>query len=94
MDFGDLKLIIKTNIIDKVDHSLILNKDYPVEDIQNIRDVFCNILWVDYQPTSENLLVDFSGRIIPLLPDGLRLYSLKLRETDNSFAEWFADDNT
>ena len=93
MDFGDLKEIIKKNIIDQLDHSLILNKDYPVEDVQKIKDVFCNIVWVDYQPTSENMLIDFSNRIIPLLPTGVSLYSLQLRETANSFAEWFADDN-
>ena len=94
MDFGDLKKIIKKNIIDLVDHALILNKDYPVEDVQKIQDVFCNIVWVDYQPTSENLLHDFANRIIPLLPDGVNLFSLRLRETANSYAEWFADDNT
>ena len=93
MDFGDLKKIIRKNIIDSVDHALILNKDYPVEDVQKIREVFCNIVWVDYQPTSENLLADFSQKIIPLLPDGVNLHSIKLRETANSFAEWYATDN-
>ena len=93
MDFGDLKKIIKKNIIDAVDHSLILNNNYPVEDVQKISEVFCNIVWVGYQPTSENLLADFAARIIPLLPEGVKLYSLKLRETATSFAEWFAADN-
>jgi 6-pyruvoyltetrahydropterin/6-carboxytetrahydropterin synthase len=93
MDFGDLKKIIRKNIIDPVDHSLILNKDYPAEDVQKIREVFCNVIWVDYQPTSENMLVDFAGRIKNLLPEGVRLHSLRLRETGNSFAEWFAEDN-
>jgi 6-pyruvoyltetrahydropterin/6-carboxytetrahydropterin synthase len=93
MDFGDLKKIVKKNIIDLVDHSLILNKDYPSADIEKIKDVFCNIFWVDYQPTSENLLLDFSERLIPLLPAGVNLFSLRLRETANSFAEWYASDN-
>jgi 6-pyruvoyltetrahydropterin/6-carboxytetrahydropterin synthase len=93
MDFGDLKKIIKKNIIDSVDHALILNKDYPVEDVQKIREVFCDIVWVDYQPTSENLLDDFSKKIIPLLPEGVKLFSLRLRETANSYAEWYASDN-
>ena len=93
MDFGDLKKIIKKNIIDTVDHALILNKDYQLEDVQKIDEVFCNIVWVDYQPTSENLLADFVNRINPLLPSGVKLFSLKLRETANSFAEWYAADN-
>jgi len=93
MDFSDLKKIIKKNLIDSMDHALILNKDYPVEDVQKISEVFCNVIWVDYQPTSENMLVDFSRKIMNLLPAGVRLHSLRLRETANSFAEWFAEDN-
>ena len=93
MDFGDLKKIIKKNIIDRVDHALILNKDYPVEDVKKITEVFCNIVWVDYQPTSENLLADFAERIRSFLPEGVQLYSLRLRETANSYAEWYAADN-
>jgi 6-pyruvoyltetrahydropterin/6-carboxytetrahydropterin synthase len=93
MDFGDLKKIIKKNIIDLMDHALILNKDYPAEDVEKIKEVFCNVLWVDYQPTSENMLADFSQKIIPLLPAGVSLYSLRLRETANSYAEWVAEDN-
>lgn len=93
MDFGDLKAIIKKKIIDSFDHALILNKDYPMEDIEKIKDIFCNIIWVEYQPTSENMLIDFAERIEPLLPTGVKLFSLQLRETANSYAEWFADDN-
>jgi 6-pyruvoyltetrahydropterin/6-carboxytetrahydropterin synthase len=93
MDFGDLKKLIKKNIIDNFDHALILNKNYPLEDVEKISEVFCNIVWVGYQPTSENLLADFVNRITPLLPSGVKLYSLRLRETANSFAEWFASDN-
>lgn len=73
MDFGDLKEIIKKNIIDYFDHSLILGKDYPLEDVQKTSEIFCNIVWVDYQPTSENLLIDFSRRITPLLPAGVEI---------------------
>ena len=93
LDFGDLKRIIKENIVNMVDHALILNKDYPPEEVQKTREVFGNVLFVDYQPTSENMLADFSQRIRKLLPEGVRLHSLRLRETANSFAEWFAEDN-
>ncbi|MCX6247038.1 MAG: 6-carboxytetrahydropterin synthase [Bacteroidetes bacterium] len=93
MDFGDLKRMIKKNVIDSVDHALILSKDYPVEDIQRMNEGFENVVWVDYQPTSENLLVDFSQKIMAFLPAGITLFSLRLRETANSYAEWFATDN-
>jgi 6-pyruvoyltetrahydropterin/6-carboxytetrahydropterin synthase len=93
MDFGDLKKIIKKNVIDIFDHALILNSGS--RDIfGELPDEHCeNTVFVDYQPTSENLLIDFASRISSLLPSPVRLFSLKLRETANSYAEWYADDN-
>jgi 6-pyruvoyltetrahydropterin/6-carboxytetrahydropterin synthase len=48
---------------------------------------------VDYQPTSENMVVDFAERITSRLPQNIQLFSLKLQETETSFAERFASDN-
>ena len=92
MDFGDIKKMIKQHIIDPVDHSLILSNEYPPEDVQLIKKTFSQIVIVDYQPTSENLLIDFASKINPLLPPGMKLHSLRLRETATSYAEWFAED--
>ena len=93
MDFGDLKKIIKKNIIDPFDHALILGTNYN-EVIKNLPVDACNnMLVVDYQPTSENMLIDFASRITALLPGGIQLHSLRLRETGTSYAEWFAEDN-
>jgi 6-pyruvoyltetrahydropterin/6-carboxytetrahydropterin synthase len=39
------------------------------------------------------MVVDFSQRIISRLPKEIKLFSLKLQETESSFAEWFASDN-
>jgi 6-pyruvoyltetrahydropterin/6-carboxytetrahydropterin synthase len=52
-----------------------------------------HVILVDYQPTSENMVIDFAQRIKNRLPEGITLFSLKLQETDSSFAEWFASDN-
>lgn len=93
MDFSDLKEIIKKSIIDPFDHALILGSDNKNLNFKITEEAFSNILYVGYQPTSENMLIDFSGRIKDLLPPGVRLHSLKLRETATSCAEWFADDN-
>ena len=93
MDFGDIKKLIKKNIIDRFDHALILSSDYQ-DGLKDFPQESCeNIVFVDYQPTSENLLIDFANRISLLLPGTVRLHSLKLRETGNSYAEWFAEDN-
>jgi len=93
MDFSDLKQIINQRIIAQFDHALILFSEDPREELRKIGEPFSNIVFVPYQPTSENMLLDFSSRIRAFLPPGITLYSLRLRETANSFAEWFADDN-
>jgi 6-pyruvoyltetrahydropterin/6-carboxytetrahydropterin synthase len=93
MDFGDLKAIIKKQIIDPFDHALLLNSDLPHEQLQQFGEPFTNIIFLPYQPTSENFLLDFAKRIHALLPRGVSLHSMRLRETANSYAEWFAEDN-
>jgi 6-pyruvoyltetrahydropterin/6-carboxytetrahydropterin synthase len=52
-----------------------------------------HVILVDYQPTSENMVIDFAQKIKNRLPDTIQLHSLKLQETDSSFAEWYASDN-
>jgi 6-pyruvoyltetrahydropterin/6-carboxytetrahydropterin synthase len=93
MDFGDLKRIIKKQIVDPFDHALLLNSEIPQEDLLNFGEPFTNIVFLPYQPTSENFLLDFAKRIGELLPAGVKLHSMRLRETANSYAEWFAEDN-
>jgi 6-pyruvoyltetrahydropterin/6-carboxytetrahydropterin synthase len=38
-------------------------------------------------------VIDFAKKIIDRLPSQIQLHSLKLQETDSSFAEWYAADN-
>ncbi|MDX1545182.1 MAG: 6-carboxytetrahydropterin synthase, partial [Christiangramia sp.] len=52
-----------------------------------------DIILVNYQPTSENMVIDFAEKIKKHLPPHISLHSLKLQETESSFAEWFASDN-
>ncbi|MCX6278226.1 MAG: 6-carboxytetrahydropterin synthase [Bacteroidetes bacterium] len=93
MDFGDLKRMIKKEIIEPFDHALILNSAMGGEDLLQSGEPFSNVLLVPYQPTSENILIDFAERIRKLLPPAITLFSLRLRETATSYAEWFAQDN-
>jgi 6-pyruvoyltetrahydropterin/6-carboxytetrahydropterin synthase len=48
---------------------------------------------VDYQPTSEMMIIDFANVIKQELPSHVKLHSLKLQETDSSYAQWFASEN-
>jgi 6-pyruvoyltetrahydropterin/6-carboxytetrahydropterin synthase len=93
LDFGDLKRIVKTEIVDIFDHSIVLNQNSDHLDLaKRISDYSHRIVMVDYQPTSEMMLFDFAERIKAKLPDFVSLYSIKLYETNNSYAEWFASD--
>ncbi|MBN1198805.1 MAG: 6-carboxytetrahydropterin synthase QueD [Bacteroidales bacterium] len=90
MDFSELKKIMKTEVIDRMDHALILPSDLDISELKKMGETFSKIIVVDYQPTTENLLVDFAERINKALPEGVKLHSMKLRETATSYAEWFA----
>lgn len=94
IDFSDLKKIIKDEIVDVFDHVTVFNKNTPhVELAKELEDRGHNVLLVNYQPTSEMMVIDFAQKIIKKLPETIQLYSLKLQETDTSFAEWYASDN-
>ena len=93
MDFSDLKRIVRKEIIDLFDHSVVLSNKIDREKSETFKKLFGNTVLVSYQPTCENLVADFASRIAPHLPPGVRLHSLKLYETATSFAEWFASEN-
>jgi len=93
MDFSHLKGIVKEHIVEVFDHALVLRDKTPMEGIDMNSDAFQKVIMVDYQPTSENLLIDFAERIGKLLPDYVKLHSMRLQETVTSYAEWFAEDN-
>lgn len=93
LDFGDLKKIVKSEIVDVFDHATVLNKNSPHRELaEKIREHSPKVILVEYQPTSENMIIDFSKLISAKLPDSVKLHSLKLYETQNSYAEWFASD--
>jgi 6-pyruvoyltetrahydropterin/6-carboxytetrahydropterin synthase len=93
MDFSDLKQIVNKHIIEHYDHALLLNAQTDPELISALKRNYKKILTVDYQPTSEQLLVDFASKIQAQLPPNVMLYKLRLSETQNSYAEWVATDN-
>ena len=94
IDFSDLKVIVKNKIVDVFDHATVFNKNTPhVELAKELSDRGHNVLLVDYQPTSEMMIIDFANVIKQELPSHVKLHSLKLQETDSSYAQWFASDN-
>jgi len=94
IDFKDLKKIVKGEIVDKFDHATVFNKNTPhVELAHELEKRGHSVILVDYQPTSEMMIIDFASKIKAQLPENIELHSLKLQETGTSHAEWFASDN-
>lgn len=94
IDFSDLKKIVKEEIVDQFDHATVFNQTTPhIELAAELKSRGHHVILVDYQPTSENMVLDFAGKIIRRLPQTIQLHSLKLQETETSFAEWYASDN-
>ena len=94
IDFSDLKKIVREEIVDVFDHATVFNQNTPhVELAQELSTRGHHVILVDYQPTSENMVIDFADKIKSRLPQDIKLFSLRLQETESSFAEWFASDN-
>jgi len=94
IDFGDLKKIVKEDIVEVFDHATVFNKNTPHRELaKELSDRDHNVLLVDYQPTSEMMVIDFASKISKRLPENIKLHSLKLQETATSYAEWYASDN-
>jgi 6-pyruvoyltetrahydropterin/6-carboxytetrahydropterin synthase len=94
IDFSDLKAIVKQNIVDYFDHSVVVSNRAGKPEIKNVEQMFDKYYVVDYQPTCENLVTHMVTLIKDKLPSGIELFSLRLVETATSYAEWFASDNT
>ena len=94
IDFSDLKKIVKEEIVDVFDHATVFNQNTPhIELAKELKNRDHHVILVDYQPTSEMMVIDFASKIKKRLPENINLFSLRLQETETSFAEWFSLDN-
>ena len=82
MDFTALKSLVENEIIEVFDHAFVVPQDSPYASIENTKKIV-----LPFQPTCENLLLYFAKLLNDKLPEGVRLHSLKLHETETSFAE-------
>ncbi len=76
IDLSKLKLIIKQEILDKVDHKHLNH------DVEFLRGVI---------PTAENIVKAFWAILAPRIPEG-KLVSLRLRETENNIVEYRGEE--
>ncbi|MDD3772780.1 MAG: 6-carboxytetrahydropterin synthase [Weeksellaceae bacterium] len=94
IDFGDIKKIVKSQVEDYFDHSILLNANSPHKILgEKLIEEGHKVIFTDYQPSCENMLIDMVERIRLYLPETVSLHSLRLHETETSYAEWLAEDN-
>lgn len=91
MDFGDLKKVVSEEILQKFDHALVLKGTDPL--LSSMDDSNTLIIRTEYQPSCENILIDFVGRLLKRIAAPIQLHSVILRETASSYASWYASDN-
>ncbi len=95
VDFGDIKKIVKAEIIEVWDHAVLLNGLTPHRNLgQELEQQGHKVIYCDYQPTCENMLYEIAAKIRNQLPANVILAYLKLHETENSYGEWFAEENS
>ena len=95
VDFGDIKKIVKEEIVDVWDHAVLLNALTPHKELgEDLAQKGHKVIECNYQPTSENMLYEIAEKIKNKLPSHVQLAYLKLHETENSYGEWFAEENS
>ena len=82
IDFGDIKKIVNEQVINLLDHTLMLPQNSPFTNIEGTKKLI-----VPFQPTCENILVYIAERLHGAFPQGVRLHALRLYETATSYAE-------
>lgn len=94
VDFGDIKKIVKDEVVDVWDHAVLINALSPHKELgEDLEAKGHKVIYCNYQPTCENMLYDIAEKIKKHLPQHVQLAYLKMHETENSYGEWFAEEN-
>jgi 6-pyruvoyltetrahydropterin/6-carboxytetrahydropterin synthase len=91
MDFKHLKDLVNEVIVNKLDHALVLSDATDAALVASLRAHYEKVILVPFQPSAENMLEYFVTLLKPNLPTHVRLYSIRLHETETSYAEWRED---
>jgi len=92
IDFTEFKNTVSRTILQQFDHALVLNGLSPHKHAVRESD-FEKIIYVPYQPTCENILLDFRERLERQFPASCEIVCMRLDETPTSYAEWRIEDN-
>jgi 6-pyruvoyltetrahydropterin/6-carboxytetrahydropterin synthase len=93
IDFSDFKKLIHEEIITVWDHALMIHQNSDPALLNALKNNFDKVILAAFQPTTENMICELADIIKKILPFDLQLFSLRLYETENSYAEWYASEN-
>jgi 6-pyruvoyltetrahydropterin/6-carboxytetrahydropterin synthase len=93
IDFSDFKKLIHNDLVSIWDHALMIHQDSDPALLIALKNNYEKIMIVPFQPTTENMICEMASIIKKILPSHLQLFSLRLYETENSYAEWHASEN-
>lgn len=85
MDLHDLKCLVNEQVVNRLDHAFVVSSAMPTEFLEITQRDFDKVVVVDYQPTSENLILDMVDRLQKLMPKQVTLHSVMLQETPGSY---------
>jgi len=88
VDFSDLKRIALESILDKLDHSLLLNREDPLLQEKNTLSEKFNIIKIEGEPTAETLAEFIYTLLSQKLPAGIQMDSVTVWENDESEATY------
>ena len=71
LDFGELKGTVRKSIVDVFDHALLVNSLFPKETIEAFQKATERLIVVDFQPTTENLVLHFVEILQQELPSNV-----------------------
>ncbi|AIL44498.1 Queuosine biosynthesis QueD, PTPS-I [Elizabethkingia anophelis NUHP1] len=95
VDFGDIKKIVNEEVVDIWDHAVLINANSPHKELGNeLEGRGHKVIYCSFQPTCENMLYEIAAKVQAKLPSNISLAYLKLHETENSYGEWFAEDQS
>ncbi|MCP1251157.1 6-carboxytetrahydropterin synthase QueD [Elizabethkingia sp. S0634] len=95
VDFGDIKKIVNEEVVDIWDHAVLINANSPHKELGNeLEGRGHKVIYCGFQPTCENMLYEIAAKVQAKLPSEISLAYLKLHETENSYGEWFAEDQS
>ena len=91
MDLHDLKCLVNEQVVNRLDHAFVVSSSMPSDFLAVVQRDFEKVVVVDFQPTSENLILDMVNRLQKVLPQQVTLHKIMLQETPGSYVEWVAE---